>query len=74
MPDVVRLRYLGADTVTVAVLGREVEPDCLLDFPGVVVEEQDDCYLIELGNPPETRAWPKSRWRDETTVKKSDEE
>jgi hypothetical protein len=74
MPDVVRLRYLGTHTVTVAVLGREVEPDCLLDFAGKLVDEQDDCYVIESGNPPETRAWPKTSWRDETTVAKPDEE
>jgi hypothetical protein len=73
MPDVVRLRYLGAEPVAVAVLGREVEPDCLLDFGGKVLDEQDDCYVIETGNPPEVRAWPKSRWANETTVKKPEE-
>ena len=69
MPDIVRLRYLGADTVAVSVLGKEVEPDCLVDFPGQVLEDNDDHYLIETGNPPELRAWPKSRWRDETGIK-----
>lgn len=68
MPDIVRLRYLGADTVAVSVLGKEVEPDCLVDFPGHVLEDNADHYLIETGNPPEKRAWPKSRWRDETAV------
>jgi hypothetical protein len=66
MPDLVRLRYVGDNPVTVAVLGRSVEPDHLLDFAGALVEESDDCYLIEVGNPPELRAWPKTLWLDET--------
>lgn len=69
MPDIVRLRYTGPDSVTIAVLGRQVDPDCIVDFPGKVLDEQDDSYLIETGNPPETRAWPKSRWRDETATR-----
>ena len=70
MPDILRLRYLGGETVTVPVIGKEVEPDCLVDVPGVLLEEFDDHYLIESGNPPENRAWPKSRWRNETAAKK----
>lgn len=68
MPDILRLRYLGAETVSVAVLGKEVEPDCVIDFPGRLIDEGDDHYLIESGNPGETRAWPKSRWANETGV------
>lgn len=73
MPDVVRLRYIGAAPVTVPMLGREVEPDCIVDFPGKVITTApegaawgDDAIHIESGNPPDVRAWPSSLWRDET--------
>lgn len=39
MPDVVRLRYVGALPVTVPALGREVEPEHLVEFPGRVLTE-----------------------------------
>lgn len=73
MPDLVRLRFLGTTPVTVPLLGRDVEPDCIVDVPGRVSEEQDDCLLIESGNPPDVRAWPKSLWRNETITKKPKE-
>jgi len=75
MPDLVRLRYIGAAPVTVPVLGQTVEPDCIVDFPGRIVTEPpegakwlDDAIHIESGNPPEVRAWPKSLWADETVT------
>ncbi len=64
MPDVVRLRYIGAQPVFSAVLGRDVEPDCIIDVPGVA-EEHDDCYIIDPGTD-QVRAWPKTQWRNET--------
>jgi len=71
MPDVVRLRYLGAEAVSVPVIGKQVEPDCIVDFPGVVLEDNEDHYLIETGNPPEQRSWAKFRWCNETVAKKA---
>lgn len=70
MPSTVRLRYVGAQTAAVPALGREVEPDSLVEFPGVHldVDEDADHYLIESGNPPQPRAWPKSQWRNETVA------
>ena len=74
MPDILRMRYLGIETASVPVIGKEVEPDCLVDFPGAVIEDNEDHYLIESGNPPELRAWPKSRWRNETPTSKKPKE
>lgn len=73
MPDILRLRYVGAAPVAVPVLGRDVEPDCIVEVPGRIVTDVDhaaDCFLAETGNPPELRAWPTSLWRDETPTKK----
>lgn len=72
MPDILRLRYVGAAPVSVPVLGKEVEPDHLVEVPGRIVEGgADDCFLAEVGNPLQLRAWPTSMWRDETPVKKT---
>lgn len=70
MPDIVRLRYVGANPATVPTLGREVEPDHLVEFPGRILPDQpsEDAVLIESGNPSQVRAWPKSLWRNETAV------
>ncbi len=82
MPSVVRLRFLGTAPVLAVGLGREVQPDELCEVPGTVlsewtapgekepkpVPEDADYYLIETGNPPVVRAWPKSKWRNETPV------
>jgi hypothetical protein len=78
MPDIVRLRFIGAVPVNVPSIahGPEgVEPDSIVEFPGRVVTEPpegvtwlDDAIHIDSGNPPEVRAWPKSLWRDETPV------
>lgn len=74
MPDILRLRYVGAAPVSVPVLGKEVEPDHLVEVPGRIVEGgAADCFLAELGNPPQIRAFPLSMWRDETPVKKTKE-
>lgn len=78
MPDILRLRYVGAAPVAVPALGREVQPDCVYEVPGRIVttdadgkpiEHAADCFLAETGNPPTLRAWPTSVWRDETPVK-----
>ena len=82
MPDIVRLRYVGAGPVSVPVLGREVKPEELVEIPGrvltevipdgadkpVPVPEDADYILIESGNPAQRRAWPKSLWRNETVT------
>lgn len=70
MPDIVRLRYVGAAPVSVPAIGQEVEPDHLVEFPGKVVAEETDYVLISSGNPPQERAWPTSLWRNETAVSK----
>lgn len=74
MPDLVRLRFIGPHPVSVPALGRDVEPDCIADFPGSVLEDAADHYLIESGNPPEPRAWPKSMWANETPASKKPKE
>lgn len=80
MPDILRLRYVGAAPVSVPVLGKEVEPDHLVEVPGRIVthdaegkaiDHAPDCFLAEIGNPPQLRAWPLSLWRDETPTKKT---
>lgn len=70
MPDVARLRFIGPEPVHVAVLGRQVDPDCVVDVPGSV-EELDDCYVIDPGGDGQARAWPKSMWKDETVTKRA---
>lgn len=80
MPDILRLRYVGAAPASVPVLGKTVEPDHLVEVPGRIVthdangdpiEHAADCFLAEIGNPPQLRAWPLSLWRDETPAKKT---
>jgi hypothetical protein len=67
VPDIVRLRYVGNHEVAVPALGRSVEPDCIIDFAGKVLDDgADDAVLIEFGNPPIQRAFPRSLWKDET--------
>lgn len=81
MPDIVRLRYVGAGTVTVPAIGKEVKADCIVDFPGKVLTEHPkehpddparpvpegaDFILIESGG--QVRAWQTSLWRNETTA------
>jgi hypothetical protein len=81
MPDIVRLRYVGAVPVNVpAIVHGEggVEPDTIVEFPGKVLEspqgQPDDAVYVESGNPPELRAWPKSLWRDETVTSRKAKE
>lgn len=88
MPSVVRLRFLGTAPVLAVGLGREVTPDELCEVPGTVlsewtppgadkpvpVAEDADHYLIETGNPPVVRAWPKAVWRNETPASKKPKE
>lgn len=85
MPDIVRLRYVGALPMSVPAIGQEVEPEHLVEFPGKVlvelpadgphdarpVPEDADYVLIESGNPPLVRAWQKSLWRNETPVSRA---
>lgn len=83
MPPIVRLRFVGTVPVLAVGLGRQVKPDELVEVPGVVltewtppgetkpvpVLENADHYLIESGNPPVVRAWPKTLWRNETPAR-----
>lgn len=39
MPNIVRLRYIGAHQAAVPVIGQEVKPDHLVEFPGRVLSE-----------------------------------
>lgn len=86
MPDVVRLRYLGNEKRAIPALGREVEPEQIVDVPGRVLTAAedfkahgvtppgDDAIAVELGNPPEVRLFPLSTWRDETPAGKKAKE
>ena len=70
MPDVVRLRNVGDHDLEVAPLGmRLVGADHVVDVPGRLVEDAEDFYLIESGNPPDVRAWPKATLRVESAAK-----
>jgi hypothetical protein len=74
MPDIVRLRYVGAAAINVPAIAHGedgVQPDTIVEFGGKIVDVEggaDDAIHIESGNPPEVRAWPKSLWRDETAT------
>ncbi len=70
MPDMVRVRNITTDDLAVGLLGRAVAADSIADFPGRVVAENDDHYLIETGNPPVEHAWPKATWSVETPTRK----
>ncbi len=88
MPDIVRLRYIGAGTVDVPSIGKkEIKPDCIVDFPGKVltehpaeregdeprpVPEDADYFLVESGG--QVRAWQTSLWRNETPASKKSKE
>lgn len=72
MPDILRLRYLGAAPALVPALGRTVEPEHLYEVPGRIVTDlphADDCFLALVGNPEQLRSWPISMWADETPAK-----
>lgn len=78
MPDILRLRYVGPAPAQIPILGRDVEPDCLVEVAGRIVthdadgkpiEHAADCFLAEIGNPPQLRAWPTSLWKNETPDK-----
>ena len=74
MPPTCRLRYVGALPTLVAPVGREVQPDQIVEFIGQVVDpeehEPDDAIYTVMGNPPRVVAWPLSQWRDETPARK----
>lgn len=81
MPDIIRLRWLGGDDATIPVLGRMVAADEIVDLAGRVLDVDehdqpapDDAYLIEFGNPPERRLFPKSQWRLEAPTAKKPKE
>lgn len=71
MPDIVRLRYSGPDSMTVPVIGRAVEPGDVVELPGKVLKadedgnplpDEHDAVVVEFGNPPVIRAFPTSVW------------
>ncbi len=67
--SIVHLRFRGSAPVLVTPLGRTVEPEELVKFPGSVVEPKGqpaDAIYVESGNPPSVRAWPTSLWVNET--------
>lgn len=80
--NMVRLRFVGPAPVAVPALGREIEPDSIVEMPGWILTDPDematlgvappaaDCFLAVLGNPPRVSAFPTSMWRDETPVRK----
>lgn len=74
MPDIVRLRYVGALPTTVPAIGQEVEPDHIVEFPGKVLADETEFVLVVSGNPPQERAWPTSLWRNETPVSRKSKE
>lgn len=87
MPDIVRLRYLGALPVTVPAIGREVESEHLAEFPGKVLTEHpknnpndpdekarpvpEDAGYILIESGGQVRAWPTTLWRNETPVSRA---
>lgn len=84
MPDVLKVRWLADHPAAVALAGRVVEPDCVFDLPGRLLDEAEhrkalgvdagepfdpDHVLVETGNPPQLRALPKSTLRVETPTR-----
>lgn len=75
MPDVLRVRYLGNETVSIPLAGREVEPDCVFELPAKLTEwadgetPPDDAAVVDFGNPPQRVALPHSLYRVETPAK-----
>lgn len=71
MPDILRVRYLGGATASIPLAGRDVDPDCVFDLPGRVVEDQEDAdhVLVEVGNPPERRTLPRALYKLERAPK-----
>lgn len=69
MPDLLRIRYLGP-AANIPLAGRMVDSDCVFDLAGKVVEEQDDCVIVDTGAGQ--RALPKSRYKVETPARKRD--
>lgn len=77
MPDIVRLRYVGAHEAAVPVLGAGpglgllVQPGETVDVAGRVVEDNADSdgFVVEFGNPPQERVFPRSLWSTEAATK-----
>jgi hypothetical protein len=78
MPDIVRLRFTGPDPVMVPLLGQAVgmplavEPGQVVDVTGKVVDDdaEADHFVLEVLNPPEERAFPRTLWAIDTGAKK----
>jgi hypothetical protein len=78
MPDIVRLRFTGHDPVMVPLLGQavgmplSVEPGQVVDVAGKVVADdaEADHFVLEVLNPPEERAFPRSLWEVDSGAKK----
>jgi hypothetical protein len=73
MTDIARFRNISPDARVLALAGRAVEADSVVDIPGKVTEENDDHYLIEAGNPAQTYAVPRATWAAETPRKSGKE-
>lgn len=72
MPDLVRLRNISGQDLSVAALaGRVVGADCLLDITRRQYEHQETCRADEC---PGCRVWPEAIWRDETPRRPSAKE
>lgn len=59
-------RNIGADALSLGVGGQVVDPDEVVDVPGVLVTETADAYVV--GDEADTsshRAFPKATWKIE---------
>lgn len=55
-----RVRFIGPEPHTVPLLGRDVQPDELVEVPGVLIERLDGGWL--LGDPQDDPDDPRSRY------------
>lgn len=63
MPDLVRLRNVSGQDLSVAPLRRTVEADCIVEIPRRVYEHQETCSRDDCAG---CRVWPDATWRNET--------
>lgn len=71
MPDIIRVRFLGDHACDIPLAGGIVQPDTVFTIPGKVVanDEAADHVLVEVGNPPDTRALQRALFRVENPPK-----
>lgn len=79
--DTVKLRNISDQDLHLGPLaGRLVEKDCVVEVPGTLVQERDDCLVIgadpgkghdwAAGDPDGVLLYPKATWSLEATPKR----